>query len=348
MQHFRRRLAGFIPLALALSACSTTPPERQPETEFKGRPGKLAEGYHADLREVEYPYSLSEFVVNEQGQVLRMVYMDIRPEGKPVGTFVLLHGKNFSGAYFRNLIVLLWKRGYRVIAPDQVGFGKSSKPDCFQYSFQALATNTRKLLDHLQIPKARILGHSMGGMLAARFALMFPEQVERLYLVNPIGLEDARLSVPYRGLDDLYQDEKKLSPEAIRAYQRQNYYGGEWKPAYEEWVQIPIGLLNGPDFLQVAKVNALTTDMIYTQPVVYELDRIKVPTTFIIGTRDRTAIGRAWAPASVQEKIGDVRKLARDAVKRIPKARLIELEGVGHVPFVENLPKFWAELLKAL
>jgi pimeloyl-ACP methyl ester carboxylesterase len=334
-------------LFFVLSACGTTKQIEDPQGEFKANPEKTEIGFHGDLQEYDYPFNTSDYVVQSEGQVLRMTYMDVRPEVEK-GTFLLLHGKNFNGAYFRSLAILLYKKGYRVIIPDQIGFGKSSKPEGYQFSFQELARQNRFLLDHLGIKQANLLGHSMGGMLAMRYALMYPETVKRLYLVNPIGLEDWKLSVPYRSIDDLTNEEDRMTPEKLRLYEQENYYGGKWGPGFEEWVQAPIGAMNGPDFLKLAKISALTTDMIFTQPVFYEIGNLAVPTTLIIGTRDRTAIGKSWAKPEVAAKLGDYAKLGRETAKKIRGARLIEMPGVGHVPFVEALPKFWEALSPAL
>ncbi|PWG67434.1 alpha/beta hydrolase, partial [Enterobacter mori] len=78
----------------------------------------------------------------------------------------------------------------RVIAPDQVGFCSSSKPEGYQFSFAQLAHNTQALLQQEGIDQVSVIGHSMGGMLAARLALNYPQLAEQLVLVNPIGLED--------------------------------------------------------------------------------------------------------------------------------------------------------------
>jgi pimeloyl-ACP methyl ester carboxylesterase len=343
------RIALLVLIASAV-ACSTPPqkPVDAPEKEFKENPEKLDQGFKADLREVEYPFDLSEFVVQSQGQTLRMNYMHIRPTDKERGTIVLLHGKNFSGAYFRSLTVLLWKRGYRIIIPDQIGFGKSSKPEGYQFSFHEMARQTKLLIDHLDLKKVHLVGHSMGGMLATRFALMYPETVARLTLVNPIGLEDVKTSVPYRTIDELSAEEAASTPEKIRKYQTENYYGGQWKPAYEEWIQIPIGWINGPDIIRMSRIAAQTTEMIYTQPVVYEFAELKVPTTLVIGTRDRTAVGKAWTKPEVAAKLGDYRKLGRETVKKVRGAKLVEIDGVGHVPFIESLPKFWDAFSRTL
>lgn len=66
--------------------------------------------------------------------------------------------------------------------PDQVGFGKSSKPQDYQFSFAALAANTQTLMQELGISNSIFFGHSMGGMLASRFALLYPQQTQRLIL----------------------------------------------------------------------------------------------------------------------------------------------------------------------
>ena len=57
--------------------------------------------------------------------------------------FLLLHGKNFDGKYWKATATFLASRGYRVIMPDQIGFGQSSRPD-MAYSFDLLADNTAK------------------------------------------------------------------------------------------------------------------------------------------------------------------------------------------------------------
>jgi len=67
---------------------------------------------------------------------------------------VLLHGKNFNIAYWEQTIKELSKQGFRVIAPDQIGFGKSTKPASYQYSFQQLALNTKSILDSLKSIKS--------------------------------------------------------------------------------------------------------------------------------------------------------------------------------------------------
>lgn len=145
--------------------------------------------YGPQLEGFSYPHPLKHYRFESQGKALEMAFMDVEPQGKANGrTALLLHGKNFCGATWERTIEVLSQAGYRVIAPDQVGFCSSSKPEGYQFSFAQLAHNTQALLEQEDIEQVTVIGHSMGGMLAARLALNYPQRVEQLVLVNPIGL----------------------------------------------------------------------------------------------------------------------------------------------------------------
>jgi pimeloyl-ACP methyl ester carboxylesterase len=274
-----------------------------------------------------------------------MAYIDARPAAPNGRTVLLLHGKNFHAGTWATTIASLTNAGFRVVAPDQIGFGKSSKPERYQFSFVQLAANTRALLASLGVARSAVVGHSMGGMLAARYTLAYPEQTERLLLVNPIGLEDYAALVPPQTVDQWYARELAQTPEKIRAYQRDAYYAGTWKPEYEEHTRLLAGWTRHPDYPRVAWNAALTTDMIFTQPVVHDLPRLRVPTRLLIGTRDQSAPGRPLAAPAVQATMGDYTRLGKTAQRAIPGADLVELPGVGHVPQVEAFPVFEKALL---
>lgn len=133
-----------------------------------------------NLENYDYPWPVSRFEIDEPQGTVSMAYMDIAPtddiRNAPVA--VLLHGKNFCGAYWQDTAQALADNGYRVIVPDQIGFCKSDKPAAYSYSFHHLAANTQALLASLDIDNATIIGHSMGGMLAMRYALMYPDTIE--------------------------------------------------------------------------------------------------------------------------------------------------------------------------
>ena len=305
--------------------------------------------YGEHLEGFKYPYPLQYFNFSSQQQNLKMGYMDVQPKNPNGKTVVVLHGKNFCAATWEETINILTQKGYRVIAPDQIGFCTSSKPDNYQYSFQQLAQNTHALLDRLKINNPILLAHSTGGMLATRYALMYPKQTKLLAMVNPIGLEDWKAKgVPYRSVDQWYQRELNLSAESIKAYESKTYYGGTWKPEYGKWVDMLAGLNAGKGHEKVAWNSALIYDMIFTQPVYYEFPNIKVPTVLYIGTDDTTAIGSDIAPPEVKQKIGQYSVLGKEAAKRIPNAELIEFANMGHAPQMQNPKKFHEALIKTL
>lgn len=292
------------------------------------------------LENYEYPYEVHYLTLNSQNQTLRMAYMDVQPE-KPNGkSIMLLHGKNFNGAYWESTARRLASEGFRVIIPDQIGFGKSSKPEHYQYTFQQLALNTKAILDSLGIGRTSVLGHSMGGMLATRFVLMFPERTDRFVLVNPIGLEDWKLKVPYQPVEWWYQNELKQDYGSIRKYQLESYYDNKWKPEYDEWVNLLAGWTLNSDYPLIAWNAALTYDMIFTQPVCYEFELITAPTLLMIGQRDRTALGKPLVSKAVQETMGNYPELGRLTHRKIKTSRLVELDNVGHMPHIEAYDRF--------
>src|SRR3954464_8982092 len=170
-----------------------------------------------NCEECPYPYLTSYLPLTLYGQDVRIAYMDVAPAGAPNGhTVVLLHGNNFAGFYFGGPIDALRKEGFRVIVPDQIGYGRSSKP-IIPYNFNDMARNTRAILQSLNIDRVMVVGHSMGGMLAARFATQYPPTVERLVLYNPIGLTDPRFDRPWDSTDEAYKRGPRARLQPLRA-----------------------------------------------------------------------------------------------------------------------------------
>lgn len=306
--------------------------------------------YGERLEGFKYPHEIKHFDFNSQNQNLSMGYMDVSPQVKSNGkTVVLLHGKNFCGATWERSITELSEQGYRVIAPDQIGFCSSSKPRGYQFSFNQLAFNTQQLLKSLKIEQPIFIGHSMGGMLATRYALNYPNAVKQLILVNPIGLEDwQEKGVPYATLDALYKNELKTTFESIKNYQLKFYYNQQWKPEYDQWVEMQAGLYTGSAKEIVAWNQAQTADMLFNEPVLYGFKNLKVPTTLMIGMKDRTAPGSARATAEIAKELGDYPNLSKEAVQKIPQATLVPFDQLGHSPQIESPVEFHKALFKVL
>ena len=305
--------------------------------------------YGVELQGFDYGFPVQTYRFQSQRQALSMRYIDAKPDHPNGRTAVLLHGKNFCAGTWGATIDVLSKAGYRVIAPDQIGFCKSTKPAHYQYTFQQLARNTHALLESLGIDKATIIGHSTGGMLAIRYGLMYPDATEQLALVDPIGLEDwTAKGVPPVGVDDWYQRELKTSAEGIRKYEQNTYYAGQWKPEYDKWVQMLAGLNRGPGKDLVAWNSALLYDMILTEPVVYELGNLSMPVLLMVGDKDNTAIGKEFAPAAIRPTLGNYPELAKTTMKALKRGTLIEFPDLGHAPQIQDPDAFHAQLLKGL
>jgi pimeloyl-ACP methyl ester carboxylesterase len=287
--------------------------------------------------DIAYPYPVSYLPLTLYGQDVRMAYMDVPPAGQPNGrTVVLFHGMNFGGFYFAGPIDMLRKRGFRVIAPDQIGFGRSSKP-IIPYNFHDMALNTRKLLEQLGIAKVSIVGHSMGGMLAARFAASFPDITERTVIYDPIGLTDIRYERPWRSADEAY----KAAMAQTNDQRWQGFYAniqryfpspGAWKPEYEQYVRILYAPTLSGDWPRLAMVRAIYQQMLYLDPVVYDWAKIKMKTLVIGGEKDGA----------------DFPRLAKHIADTIPGAELVILPNLGHVPHLEAPDLFYPPLLKFL
>ncbi len=284
--------------------------------------------------DVPYPYPVSFLPLTMYGQDVRMAYMDVSPEGQPNGrTVVLFHGMNFGGFYFDGPINVLRKEGFRVVVPDQIGFGRSSKP-IIPYNFHDMAANSRKLLQTLGVTKVTVIGHSMGGMLAARFAASYPDVTDRLVIYNPIGLTDPRFQRPWRTADDAYKATMAASHDQI--YQgfynniRRYFPPGTWKPEYEKYVRILYAPTLSGDWPRLAMVRSIYQQITYLDPVYYDWAHIKAKSLVIGGDKDGP----------------DFPELAKHIADTIPNGELVLLPGLGHVPHLQDPDVFYAALLK--
>ena len=286
--------------------------------------------------DIPYPYPVHYFPLTMYGQDVRMAYMDVAPAEQTNGrTVVLFHGMNFGGFYFGPIIDVLRKEGFRVVVPDQIGFGRSSKP-IIPYNFHDMALNTRKLLNSLGISRVSIIGHSMGGMLATRFAASFPDIIDRAVIYDPIGLHDPRYEHPWRAADDEYKAVMAQTNDqrwqGFYANIRRYFPPGAWKPEYEKYVRILYAPTLSADFPRWAMVRAIYHQITYLDPVDDDWAKIKVKTLVIGGTLDGP----------------DFPQRARHIADTIPGAELVLLPGLGHVPHIQAPQMFFPPLLKFL
>ncbi len=181
----------------------------------------------------------------------------------------------------------------------------------------------------------------MGGMLAIQMAYQYANDLEKLILINPIGLEPYLDYVEYKDTDFFYKNELSKTIDKARKYQQKNYYGGKWSKEYEALLTPLKGWINGPDWKIVAWNNALTYNPIFTEDMTPKLSKITTKTYFIIGTRDRTGPGRGWKKPGVIYKLGQYQDLGKAAHKKTNESVLYELPGLGHMPHFEDYEHFF-------
>ena len=333
----RRGLSSLLVLAAFCAAVgaqtrSVLPPVPTP-TDI--RPGS------ATCDECPYPYPTKYLDITVYSQPVRMAYMDVPAQGTPNGkTVMLFHGNNFGGFYFKVIIDALTREGFRVLVPDQIGYGRSSKP-VVPYNFNSQTRNTYRILQHEKIEKAAIVGHSMGGMMAARFATQYPKAVERLVIYNPIGLTDGRFTRPMTPIDEAYQQALKTDYQSTRAslgrYVAHNPKA--WNEEFERYTRIRYSWTLSAEWPRLAMVQALISQMLYNDPVVYDWAHIQVPTLAFGGAED-LLLGPA---AAFQERMHVL-------AKTIPNGNghVYLIPGLGHVPHLEAPEKVLPPLVAFL
>jgi len=333
---FRSLAASLLVLAVAASAAAQARPILPPvPTPTDVKPGSIT------CDECPYPYPSKYLDISVYSQDVRISYMDTPPAGAANGhTVLLLHGNNFGGFYFKVIIDGLTKEGFRVITPDQIGYGRSSKPIA-PFNFNSQARNTFLILQHEKVEKVMVIGHSMGGMLAARFATQYPKAVERVVVYNPIGLTDGRFGRPMTPIDEAYAANLKTDYQSTRAgLSRYVAHNPEaWNQDFETYTRIRYSWTLSADWPRLAMVQALIGQMLYGDPVVYDWEHIQVPTLAFGGAEDML-LGPA---KNFQDRMAFLAKSVPNG-----NGRLHLIPGLGHVPHLEAPDKVLPPLVAYL
>lgn len=236
---------------------------------------------------------------------------------------ILLHGLGGSSSNWASTIGPLSQK-YRVIVPDQIGFGRSDKP-MLNYRVATLVDFLNGLYKELKIERASLVGNSLGGFTAAAFALAYPQKVDRIVLVDAAGF-----ALP-----------KDADPRLLNAL----------NPSTREGVKQIMSLVfyNKALFANDAAVDALFAQKIaagdgYTVQRFIEsiargedvldgkLGAIKHPTLIVWGREDELT------PLAMGERFK----------KELPNSELLIIEKCGHVPQMEKASEFNAAVMKFL
>ena len=297
------------------------------------------EPYGIGLEGFPYPYPVSLLPLVNDGEPVRMAYMDVAPAQPNGRVVVLLHGRNFPASYWAPVIKTLTYAGFRVVVPDQIGFGKSSKPTG-ELHFDNLARNTMALLDHLGVARADIVAHSLGGMLGVRIARAYPDRINHLVLAAPIGLEDYRLYVPPTPTEKMIENEDKLTAEGYRKQLETNYSPKIPPEQITPFIDARFNIKGSAEYQRWLRAFVSSGQMIYREPVAHEIPLITEPTLFIMGADDHNAPGRPNAPEALRPKMGQNADLAVALAAKMPNARAEVIPNAGHLVFLDTPAKF--------
>lgn len=317
-------LLAFITGSVSGTALAQSAPPETPPADW----GPIS----INLEEIEYPFPVSYMNFRIYNQDVRLAYMDVAPAGRANGrTVIFHHGGLYYGWYWQAQVEALRNDGYRVLVKDRLGWGKSSKP-AIPYSISLWASNTARLMDHLGIEQAAVVGHSIGGQMVTRFAFLYPERATHLVTVNQIGLTDRRQGrgfTPLTGEVDVNPDMEEVYAGLLR-WGNENY--STWKPEYLEHMRIRYGQRLSGDWPRMAYVSQVTGQMRGMDTVVNDWQHIDTKTLIMGGEDDY--------PTFAEE--------ARHAAEVFPNGEVFLIHGIGHNPHEEVPDIVNAELIRFL
>ena len=248
-------------------------------------------------------------LVND-GEQVRMAYMDVAPAQPNGRAVVLLHGRNFPSSYWAPVIKTLNDAGYRVVVPDQIGFGKSSKPSANCISTRWRATPSRcSIICKSPRPISSRIRWAACSACASRAPI--PDRVAHLLLTAPIGLEDYRLYVPPTPTEKIMENEDKLTADGYRKQLETNYSLKLPPDQVTPFIDARFNIKGSSEYPRWLRAFVSSAQMIYREPVVHEIPLITEPTLFIMGADDHNAPGRPNAPEALRPKMGHNAELAK-------------------------------------
>lgn len=251
-------------------------------------------------------------------------YWSIGSQGKPL---ILLHGGGSSiDIWTQNLYALA--KHHQVYAFDMVGSGLSDKP-MRDYSLEYQVQFLREFMDTLCIRRASLIGSSMGGSVALKFALESPKCVEKIVLVSSFGL-GRHITIYHRLLAGFPMIANLAQPSRIgaRLMLNQNVY--DRQSILDEWIEISYKRFKMPGRKQ-ALISLLKTNLNFWgvrsevfSPIVQQINRIQSPTLIVWGKQDSVLpVAHAYI-----------------AAERIPKNSLRIFDKCGHWAHVEYSKEF--------
>lgn len=253
---------------------------------------------------------------------LEVGYVELNPGGKE--TLIFIHGLGSYLKFWRYQLDAFAAEGYRVIAVDLPGYGKSDKPASFPYTTEAMSDVVREVALVTGARKPILVGHSMGGQTALSYAIRFPDELRALVLTSPAGFEEfsKREKEWFQKVMTVRLIKKADEDSIWGSVRRANF--GKWRPELEWLIEERVRLSRNGDFESYAYANVKTVHGLADNDFVRtSLEKVKAPTIIVYGDRDELI------PNPFMHG-GFTSSIMKHGHQRIAGSKLVELSGCGH------------------
>ena len=271
-------------------------------------------------KKVELPEIATGYAI---GAPVRIHYVELNPQGSK-GTLVFVHGLGSYLKFWRYQLDHYAAAGWRVLALDMVGYGKSDKPASFPYTMEAMANVVHAFAKQTGADDPVLIGHSMGGQTALSYAIRYPDALRALVLTSPAGFEkfSRREKLWFRDVFTVALI-RSASEESIWGSVRQGNFH-QWKDEFAWLVEERVRVVNNGEFSRYAYANVKSVHGLSRNDFVRDnLADVKVPTLIVHGDRDRL-IPNPYMHG------GTTRDIMAYGHEGIAGSELVTLEGCGH------------------
>lgn len=262
-----------------------------------------------------YPFEVKYVTIND---TTKIAYVD---EGKGKQTFLFIHGLGSNlQAWKKNIAVL--QNDFRCIAIDLPGYGKSSQRG-YPFTMSFFADKVHAVVESLELENVVLVGHSMGGQIAAHLAARTPAYLDRLVLMAPAGFEiftpEQQLFFTTFVTPAIL---KSTGEEQIRKNFELNFYSF---PADAEFmITDRLALRATPQYDHYCAMIPQCVQGMLNEPILDLLPKISTPVLVLFGKNDQLIPNTYLHPELTPELV------AREGVKAIPNAQLVLLDEAGH------------------
>lgn len=330
------RILGMLAALSLLGGCVRSYRDA-PTLEFRDIPYESVDGKPWPVKTVALPAVNAAYGLPPD---TRVAYVELNPQRRP--TLIFVHGLGSYLKFWRYQLDHFAEAGYRVLALDLPGYGKSDKPASFPYTTEAMADVVRAFARTVGAERPILVGHSMGGQVALSYAIRFPGELSALVLTAPAGFEYfSRREKAWFHRVFTVGLVKGTTEEGIWGSIRQNNFH-RWRPEFEWLIEERVRLAAARDFEPYAYAVVKSVHGLAHDDFVREhLDKVAVPTLIIHGDSDRL-IPNPFLHG------GTTREIMAYGHERIPQSTLVTLERCGHMVQMDCARAYNVEVRKFL